>query len=234
MTFSAATEMPEILEKLDRSISTKDPVVALVPARLLWAAAQFASTDGCKELLTTICLNTKVSGSDCYFEIASTDGHRLFRAVIPYSEHFFAYSDLIDREKGFKIFAKPLKKAVSYAQYAVVRKSGQVEFMGGKNSATDLLCSVNADARGWQDASYPNYNQLIPESFGANSEEPIAFNAGYLSDFCKVVSKLSPNGTVRMQRNSSNTPAIFDCDYCLPDETAIKLECLIMPVVTRF
>ena len=110
MTFSAAVEMPEILEELDRSISTKDPVVALVPAKLLWAAAQFASTDRYKELLTTICLNTKVSDSDCYFEIASTDGHRLFRAVIPYSEHFFAYSDLIDREKGFKIFVYTVNK----------------------------------------------------------------------------------------------------------------------------
>jgi DNA polymerase III sliding clamp (beta) subunit (PCNA family) len=233
MTFSAATEMPKILEELDRSIFMKDPAIALVPAQLLWAAAQFASTDECKELLTTICINTKVHDSDCYLEIASTDGHRLFKVVVPYSEHFFAYSDLIDKEKGFKIFAKPLKKAVSHAQYAVIRKSGQVEFMGGKKSATDLLCSVNANAREWQDATYPNYNQLIPASFGANSEKPIAFNAGYLSDFCKVVSKLSPNGTVKMQRNSDNTPAVFDCDYCLIDETSVKLECLIMPVVIR-
>jgi DNA polymerase III sliding clamp (beta) subunit (PCNA family) len=233
MTFSAATEMPKILEELDRSIFMKDPVIALVPAQLLWAAAQFASTDECKKLLTTICINTKVHDSDCYLEIASTDGHRLFKVVVPYSEHFFAYSDLIDKEKGFKIFAKPLKKAVSHAQYAVIRKSGQVEFMGGKKSATDLLCSVNANAREWQDATYPNYNQLIPASFGANSEKPITFNAGYLSDFCKVVSKLSPNGTVKMQRNSDNTPAVFDCDYCLIDETSVKLECLIMPVVIR-
>lgn len=233
MTFSAATEMPKILEELDRSIFTKDPVIALVPAQLLWAAAQFASTDECRELLTTICLNTKVSDSDCYLEIASTDGHRLFKAVVPYSEHFFAYSDLIDKEKGFKFFAKPLKKAVSYAQYAVIRKSGQVEFMGGKKSATDLLCSVNASAREWQDATYPNYNQIMPASFGSNSEKPISFNAGYLSDFCKVVKKLSPNGIVKMRRNSSKTPAVFDCDYRLIDETSIKLECLIMPVAIR-
>ena len=233
MTFSPATEMPKILEELDRSVFTKDPVIALVPAQLLWAAAQFASTDECKELLTTICINTKVFDSDSYLEIASTDGHRLFKAVIPYSEHFFAYSDLINKEKGFKISAKSLKKAVSYAQYAIIRKSGQVEFMGGKKSTTDLLCSVNASAREWQDATYPNYNQLIPKSFGTNTEKPIAFNASYLSDFCKVVSKLSPNGTVKMQRNSNNTPAVFDCDYCLIDETSIKLECLIMPVVIR-
>jgi hypothetical protein len=232
MTFSSATEMPQILEDLDRSIFTKDPIVALVPAQLLWAAAQFASTDECKELLTTICINTKVADSDHFLEIASTDGHRLFRAVVPYSEHFFAYSDLIDKEKGFKILAKPLKKAVSYVKYAVIRKSGQVEFMGGKKSSTDLLCSVNANAREWQDATYPNYNQLMPERFGIDTEKPIAFNASYLSDFCKVVSKLSPNGTVKMQRNSHNTPAVFDCDYCLIDET-IKLECLIMPVVIR-
>ena len=233
MTFSPAAEMPKILEELDRSIFTKDPVIALVPAQLLWAAAQFASTDKCKELLTTICINTKDFDSGCYLEIASTDGHRLFKAVIPYSEHFFAYSDLIDKEKGFMVFAKPLKKAVSYAQYAVIRKSGQVEFMGGKKSTTDFLCSVNASAREWQDATYPNYNQLIPKSFGINTEKPIAFNAGYLSDFCKVVSKLSPNGTVKMQRNSHNTPAVFDCDYCLIDETSIKLECLVMPVLIR-
>ncbi len=233
MTSFSATEMPKILEELDRSIFTKDPVVALVPAQLLWAAAQFASADECKELLTTICISTKVSDSDSYLEIASTDGHRLLRAVIPYSEHFFAYPDLIDKEKGFKILAKPLKKAVGYAQYAIIRKSGQVEFMGGKRSATEFLCSVNANARELQDATYPNYNQLMPKSFGTNTEKPIAFNAGYLSDFCKVVSKLSPNGTVKMQRNSENTAAVFDCDYCLIDEAIIKLEYLIMPVVIR-
>jgi hypothetical protein len=220
-----------------------DPIVALVPAQILWAAAQFASADDCKEVLTHICLRTvPVRGGteSPAVEITSTDGHRLFRAAIPSTDHFFGYSDTIDNEKGFKLKAKPLRKRVAYAHYALIRKSGIVEFIGGKKARTadtlptESLISVNASSHPWEDSTFPHTGNLWPDRFGLNTERPIAFNASYLADFCNVVSKLSLNGTVKMERNSNNTPAVLSCDCDIFSvENCVTLEYLIMPVVIR-
>ena len=233
--------MPVALAMADESANKRhDPVVALVPAQILWAAAQFASTDECKEPLCSVCLRTVACDHGPAVEITSTDAHRLFRAVIPSTEHFFGYSDTIDNEKGFKLKAKPLKKRVAYAHYALIRKSGIVEFIGGKKAKkadtlpTENLSSVYASAHPWDDAAFPQTGQLWPDKFGLHSEKPIVFNAGFLADFCNVVSKLSPNSIVKMERNSNNTPAVFSCDCeVFSVEKCIKLECLIMPVVIR-
>ena len=217
-----------------------DPIVALVPAQILWAAAQFASTDECKELLTNVCLRTVALKDGPAVEITSTDGHRLFRAVIPSTEHFFGYSDTIDNEKGFKLKAKPLKKRVAYAHYALIRKSGVVEFIGGKKRKTadtlptDNLSSVHASSHPYDEAIFPHTGNLWPDRFGRDTDKAIAFNASYLSDFCNVVSKLSLNGTVKMERNSNNTPAVLTCDCdVFSVEDCVTLEYLIMPVVIR-
>lgn len=228
-----------------------DPIVALVPAPILWAAAQFASTDPSKELLNCICLKTVVIKSqtkeagdnDQYVgpgvEITSTDGHRLFRAVIPASDHFFGYADQIDNALGFKLQAKPLKKRVPYAHYALVSKSGRVELIGGKKAkaATGLpqenLSSVYASSHPFETACFPNCAQLIPDHYGQGTETPIAFNARYLAEFCSVVDKLSSNNVVKMRRNHRTTPAVFSCLYDLFSVGFIDLECLIMPVQIR-
>ena len=228
-----------------------DPIVALLPAPILWAAAQFASTDPAKELLNCLCLKTVVIKSqtkeagdnDQYVgpgvEITSTDGHRLFRAVIPASDHFFGYADQINNDQGFKLQAKPLKKRIAYAHYALIAKSGRVEFIGGKKAkgSTGLpqenLSSVFASCHPYETASFPNCAQLIPDHFGQGTESPIAFNAGYLADFCNVVSKLSSNGVVKMRRNHRTTPAVFSCLYELFSVGFIDIECLIMPVQIR-
>lgn len=244
MTSTESLTMPVALTLADESANRRhDPIVALVPAQILWAAAQFASTDDCKGLLTNVCLRTVVVRGDSEgpaVEITSTDGHRLFRAIIPSTEHFFGYSDTIDNEKGFKLKAKPLKKKVAYAHYALIRKSGIVEFIGGKKAKkadtlpTENLCSVHASSHPWDDATFPQTGNLWPDRFGLHTEKAIAFNASYLADFCNVVSKLSLNGTIKMERNSSNTPAVFTCDCeVFSVEECITLECLIMPVIIR-
>ena len=228
-----------------------DPIVALVPAPILWAAAQFASTDPGEELLNCICLKTvviqaktKEAGDDDQHvgpgvEITSTDGHRLFRAAIPASADFFGYAEHIDNESGFKLQAKPLKKRIAYAHYALISKSGRVELIGGRKakSATGLpkenLSSVYASSHPVETARFPNCSQLIPDHYGQGTETPISFNAGYLADFCNVVSKLSSNGVVKMKRNHCTTPAVFSCLYDLFSVGLIELECLIMPVRIR-
>jgi len=235
--------MAASLALVDKSANRRhDPIVALVPPQILWAAAQFAGADDCKEVLTHICLRTvpdKGGTESPAVEVTSIDGHRLFRAVIPSTEHFYGHSDTIDNEKGFKLKAKPLRKRVAYAHYALIRKSGIVEFIGGKKSKTadtlptESLSSVNASSHPWDDATFPHTGNLWPDRFGLNTERPIAFKASYLVDFCNVVSKLSLNGIVKMERNGNNTPAVFTCDCdVFSVEERVTLECLIMPVAS--
>ena len=224
-------------------IPAHDPIVAHVPAQLLWAAAQFASTDSCKELLTNVCIRHSIIREGEHqgpaITIASTDGHRLFRAIVPCSEWFTINSETFDNELGFKVAAKPLKKAVAYAQYARLRKSGSVTFVGGKKRKgseavpSEFLSSLNASVHPWDSARYPNVDQLFPDHFGQGTEPDIAFNARYLAEWCKVVEKLSTSGVVRMKRNHPITPAVFECDFELFSVGVIKLECLIMPVQLR-
>ena len=250
MTFTETTDSTMALGlTLADQHPEHDPIVALVPAPILWAAAQFASTDPSKELLNCICLKTVVIKSQTKeaaaeivgpgVEITSTDGHRLFRAVIPTSDHFFGYADQIDNEVGFKLQAKPLKKRVPYAHYALVSKSGRVELIGGKKAKSstglpqDNLTSIYASSHPFETARFPNCAQLIPDHYGIGTEAPIAFNARYLADFCDVVSKLSSNGVVKMRRNHKTTPAVFSCLYELFSVGFIDLECLIMPVQIR-
>ena len=220
-----------------------DPIVAHVPAQILWAAAQFASTDPCKELLNTVCIRHTIIREGEHegpaVTISATDGHRLFRAVVPCNDWFTVNSDTFDNEEGFKLAAKPLRKAISHATYARLRKSGDVTFVGGKTAKqastvpTEFISTVNATSHPWDSATFPNTDQLFPQGFGQGTERDICFNARYLSEFCKVVTKLSTSGVVRMKRNHPTTPAVFECDYDLFKVGIIKLECLIMPIQVR-
>lgn len=232
--------MQTISTALDLILPTEnkahDAIVALVPADLLWAAAQFASDDPCKELLSTVCLRSKAEG----LQITATDGRRLFDVVVPETEHFFCYREEINNERGFKLLAKPLKKRVGYAHYALIRKSGTVEFIGGKKAKkaetlpTDNLCSINADCHPWQSSSFPQTDQLWPTSFGQGTDRAQTFNSQYLASFCNVVTKLSPNGLVKIERNHSTTPVVFSCSYdVFSVEESVQLRCLIMPVQVR-
>ena len=227
-----------------------DQIVARLPYLPIWAAAQFASRDEAKQLLTTIHIRR---GDDGVTTIESTDGHRLFRYRFPASVGLNFEADAI-RNGSLQIDAAPFRKFIAYAHHVEIRFDLLCNITGGKvkRSAAesdplpcDLLQAFPASRFGLNSAAdtlgtYPNCDQLFPESFSNEPGAPWAFNGQYLADFMKVVKKASYNGIVRFRGNHPTTPFVMDCgwDHAHPSESfedtdLRRMECLIMPVQIR-
>jgi len=227
-----------------------DLIVARLPYLPLWAAAQFASRDECKQLLNVIHIRRDDDGITT---IESTDGHRLFQYKFPASVGLNFEADAI-RNGSLQIDAAPFRKFVSYAHHVEIRFDLLCNITGGKvkRSAAesdplpyDLLQAVPASRFGLNSAAdtlgtYPNVDQLIPDSFSNEPGAPWAFNARYIADFLKVAQKASCNDVVRFRGNSPTTPFVMDCgwDYAHPSEAfedsdLRRFTCLIMPVQIR-
>lgn len=211
-----------------RPILTTDKEVtgieACLPAPILHIAAQFASTDDAKQLLQCI----YATKSDKGIEVASTDGHRLFRFVMPFKTASDLYK--VNSSIGLKLDAKLFKKKVNYAKDVIIGTDKSIEFIGGKGKRKDPL------EKRYQlqeiDGVYPNYNQLFPDSFSNEPKKAIAFNAKYLSEFCQMVTKYS-NGTLKMVTNHPTTPVVFTACCDVEGLEGFELEYLLMPIQIR-
>ncbi len=211
----------------------------VLPYWPVWAAAQFASTDECKQLLQFV--HVWRDGDD--FQIESTDGHRAFRYRFPAWENGMPTLWRIP-DGGLLLHAKGLRKAVSYAKLLTVTDDMRAVFHGGRKEALGELSSVNlsghysvhtaADCS--KVGAYPNINQLWPDKFSNQPNAPFAFNARYLREWCAVVEKLSSNNVVKTECNAATTPFTFSCDY-LPrigqHFSDARLDYLLMPVQIR-
>jgi len=227
-----------------------DLVVARLPYLPLWAAAQFASRDEAKQLLNVIHIRR---GEDGITTIESTDGHRLFQYKFPASVGLTFKSGAI-RSGSLQINAAPFRKFISYAHHVEIRFDLLCNVTGGKvkrGSAEsdplpcELLQALPATRFGLNSAAdtlgtFPNCDQLIPDSFTNEPGAPWAFNARYVSDFLKVAQKATVNDVVRFRGNGPRTPFMMDCgwDYAHPSEAfedadLRRLTCLIMPVQLR-
>ena len=213
---------------------------AVLPYWPIWAAAQFASTDDAKQLLQFV----HIWRDGDAFQIESTDGHRAFRFRLP------AWGpDLMPTlwrvpDQGLLLHANPLKKAVSTARLLTVTEDLRAVFHGGKKKALLELSSVklsgvygvNTASDSNKVGTYPNINQLWPDSFTNNPGQQFAFNPRYLREWCSVVERLGKSGNTKIVCNSHLTPFVFSCSYeCrigqhFPDAA---LELLLMPVQFR-
>ena len=234
-----------------------DLIVARLPYLPLWAAAQFASRDEARQSWTTIHIRR---GDDGITTIESTDGHRLFQYKFPASVGLNFETDAI-RNGSLQINAAPFRKFISYAHHVEIRFDLLCNVTGGKvkrsaaesdslprdllqafpatitdNGTTRFGLNSAADTLG----TYPNCDQLFPDSFSNEPSAPWAFNADYIADFLKVVKKASCNTVVRFRGNSPTTPFVMDCgwDYAHPSESFENSDlrrfiCLIMPVQIR-
>ena len=213
---------------------------AVLPYWPIWAAAQFASTDECKELLAFV----HVWRDGDAFQIESTDGHRAFRFRLPAWGADAMPTLWRVPDQGLLLHAKALKKAVAYGKLLAVTHEMRAVFHGGKKGALSELSSVNLaghfSVHTSDDCSkvgtYPNLNQLWPDRFTNEPGNPWAFNARYLREWCAVAEKLSVNGTTRTQGNGAITPFVFSCDYekCIGQHfNDAQLELLLMPVQMR-
>ena len=227
-----------------------DLVVARLPYLPLWAAAQFASRDEAKQVLNTIHIHR---GDDGVTTIESTDGHRLFRYRFPACVGLNFEADAI-RNGSLQIDAAPFRKFIRNAHHVEIRFDLLANITGGKVKRTaepsdplpsELLQAIPATRFGLNSAAdtlgtYPNCDQLFPDSFTNEPAAPWCFNARYLADWSKVVEKASVNNVVRFRGNSPTTPFVMDCGFdsahpseSFEDSDHRRMECLIMPVQIR-
>jgi hypothetical protein len=208
-------------------------VKAFLPAQLIYVAAQFASADACKKVLTAI--HVRPAEEDGGVIITSTDSHRMFHVTCPDAAWYCDQPLLLD--------AKQFKKRVTYGRFiAIDDTAGNGEgarILGGKTATAEFLQSIPwasayAGSRYPEtDLQYPNTDHLWPDSFKNTPEAPIAFNAQLLGDFLQQVTRYSWNGVVTMQTNSPINPLLFTStirDTYLED---VEMRFLLMPVQIR-
>jgi DNA polymerase III sliding clamp (beta) subunit (PCNA family) len=197
----------------------------ILPADIMYIAAQFASQDSFKGILTGISIKPCVTTADSALtpiEICSTDGHRMFRCRIPVAEKEFP----LDRH--IVVNAAAFKKKVAKASTIHLSAYNGVEMANFFGHKAELISSVPYTTL---DGDYPNYNQLWPDTFTNQPGESITFNAGYLASFLKEVQAFSSNSNVTMNCNLATTPLTFSATHHLYSD--VTLEYLLMPVQIR-
>jgi hypothetical protein len=236
---TATPTAAELLKTAELVANEAANTAAVLPYWPIWAAAQFASTDQCKQVLNFVHVWRDADA----FQIEATDGHRAFRYRLPAwtAEGLPTLWRIPDA--GLLLLAAPLKKAQPQARLLTLTNDLRALFHGGKGSGLDELASVNlAGFFGVTSAddkhlpTFPLINQLWPAGFSNAPGNPWTFNARYLKEWFAVVDKLSPNGLTRTQSNSPITPFVLDCTYehgLGQHFTDARLELLLMPVQVR-
>jgi hypothetical protein len=210
---------------------------ALLSAQLLHVAAQFASPDPAKQLLTGILIRPADGGG---VKIDSTDGIRAFSVICP-DENWSCETPML-------LSAKAFKKRISYAQMAqfIDTDEGSARILGGKH-AKGVTAATLFDGPAfmqsfpalWQPAfafegdpaeQYPKIDQLWPDQFGRDTDIPITFNAALLADFLIEVNRYSGTGRVVMQRNSPTNPMVFSSTMSGTWLDEVEIRFLLMPI----
>ena len=199
-------------------------IIGCLPYQLLHIASHFASKDESKQLLQIIHVRLEKG----LIRIASTDGHRLFKVEFKSNEETFYLDDDVTE---LKLDSRAFKKSNLKAEKVIIHNNGFSQVFNKKHRFS--IDPVNPIF--WKssiEGTYPNIDQLIPESFTNEPGKPIAFNASYLADFGKVVGKVS-NGVIKMFSNTPTTPMIFETACNLEGLEDNKIQYLLMPVQVR-
>ena len=192
---------------------------AILPAPILWAAAQFASKDQNKAALCQIQLTRSNAGA---VTVRSCDGHRAFRVTLP-AEMAHATADELLIPAGE--WSKP-GKLLTAAEWLCLRTDGTAAALSHAGQPVELR-SYQPDAYAPQ---FPNIDQIWPDSFHCEPGTIMGANAAYLGSFCTVASKLSPNGCITLETNDHTTAAQLTANY---RDTDFLLQFLLMPVQLR-
>ena len=200
-------------------------IIGCLPYQLLHIASHFSSKDEAKQLLQIIHVRLEKG----LIRIASTDGHRLFRVEFKSNEKNFYLDDDVTE---LKLDARAFKKSNLKAEKAIIHNNGFSQVFNKKHRFG--IDPVNPIF--WKssiEGTYPNIDQLIPDSFTNEPGKAIAFNASYLADFGKVVGKAS-NGVIKMNTNHPVTPVFFEASCNLDGLEDTKIQYLLMPVQLRY
>ena len=221
-----------VTSDLDSTFQQDSPIAVLPPC-LLWAASFATSRDPVKRPLDSIDVRRTDTGG---IRVGACDGHRLFKVVIPMSEHFYI-SD--EQKEPFLLNASAFSKAPT-------AKTVSVSLSNNGIARFETRAGLSVGEAIWRPSypteglTYPDVDKLIPafEELTCNPEKAVAFNARYVSDFCKVVERLSNSNNVRFYTtNSAIAPCILkatlDSSFLLGKSSDICLSYLIMPVQIR-
>jgi len=203
------------------AIYENETKIACIPYEVLRVASQFISKDQNKYLLWGVHL--KVENEE--ITVASTDGHRLFYFKFPNNQLGFKLNKNITIPGS--VFKSQIKQATK-----VLITDNLITFMNEEI----FLSSVHYQQI---EGTYPNIEQLIPDSFTNNFEKEFSFNCDYIGQFCNQVKRLSKEKSITFNGNKSTAPFVINATWDIknPFESLEGfnpvLNYLIMPIVKR-
>ena len=203
------------------AIYENETKIACIPYEVLRVASQFVSKDYAKQLLMGVHL--KVENDE--ITVASTDGHRLFYFKFPNNQLGFKLNKNITIPGA--VFKSQIKQATK-----VLITDNLITFMNEEI----FLSSIHYQQF---EGTYPNVEQLIPDSFTNNFEKEFSFNCDYIGQFCNQVKRLSKEKSITFNGNKPTTPFVITAEWNIknPFETLEGfnpvLNYLIMPIMKR-
>ena len=203
------------------AIYENETKIASIPYEVLRVAGQFVSKDYSRHLLMGVHL--KVENDE--ITVASTDGHRLFYFKFPNNQLGYKLNKNITIPGS--VFKSQIKQATK-----VLITDNLITFMNEEI----FLSSVHYQQF---EGTYPNIEQLIPDSFTNNFEKEFSFNCDYIGQFCNQVKKLSKEKSITFNGNNPKSPFVITAPWDIknPFETlegfSPVLNYLIMPIVKR-
>ena len=160
-----------------------------------------SSNDESKQLLTGVNFTFKKN----YLESASTDGHRLSVVVIDNEDNVQIKEDNPSNEDDFSVIIptrslREIEKLISFKNsdksIKLFYDKGQVVFISSNQVITTRTL----------EGSYPNYSQLIPETFSKN----FTFNKKQLTDALERIAVLADqqSSVVKIKLEENNLASI--------------------------
>ena len=194
-----------------------DNTAAILPAPILWAAAQFASKDQYKEAILSIQVTRNENET---VTLRSCNGHTAFRINLSAE---FAHSSSAEIRVIASDWIKPGKLLTS-AEWIHLKTDGTAAAIAHDGKIAEL--------RAWRAGVYefPNLDRVWPTNYQCEPGQIMALNGAYLAAIATVAAKLSPTGIIALETSEANTPAQLTADF---RDSGAKLEFLLMPVQLR-
>jgi hypothetical protein len=162
--------------------------------------------------------------------LAAVDGHRLITVTIPVSEHLYISGDEL------LLSADSMRKPGKAAQTAEIGRDGTFQSL----DAMGRPVGAGIWQHPYGPGTFPNYEQLIPDSFTNAPKGAVTVNSNYLLDWCKVCAAVTVKDKqlTSWETNSPTSPMVWTAKVdprLIPggcDEDVVMRH-LLMPVQVR-
>jgi hypothetical protein len=209
----------------ETTTATTTAVIASLPAQLLAAVAVAASRDDAKQVLQ--CVHVKNDGP--WLALAAVDGHRLITVRVPQSEHLYITTDEL------LLSADSMRKP-GKAQTIEINSDGNFKAL----DAMGRPVGAGVWRHPYGSGTFPNYEQLIPDSFTNCPKSAVTVNSNYLLDWCKVCASVTVKDRqiTSWETNSPTSPMVWTAKVdprLIPGgcDDDVIIRHLLMPVQVR-